>query len=158
MKDVAEFTRLPPDTRLQVMGSLLKRISESKQAVQKLDNWGIKINAKPLEVDSRVLDQSTLLFGGGYQEKAGKDWARAAGTKPMMKPKELEKWCVLFPEKEQRAVKAFCETLSRMGSAMGVKVAPPKVVTLPNDRAESYLKALREVPQGTDIVSYFNFI
>lgn len=150
---MAEFTRLPPDTRLQVMGALLKRISESKSAVQKLDNWGIKIVDKPMEVEARVLDQSTLLFGGGYTEKAGEDWARAAGTKLMMQPRQLEKWSVLFPEKEGRAVKAFCETLSRIGSAMGIKVAQPKVVALPNDRAESYLKALREVPEGTDIVS-----
>ena len=81
------------------------------------------------------------------------DWTRTATSKPVLKGVDLKQWVVIFPEREKKTVRTFCETLSRVATKMGLTVALPKPIMLQQDRTEDYLKAIRDVPQGTQIVS-----
>ncbi len=68
MKDVAEFTRQPPEKRRQTLTALLKSILDNKAASQDLGGWGLKLGLTPMPIDARVIGMSTLTFGGGQKE------------------------------------------------------------------------------------------
>ena len=52
MKDVAEFTRLNPERKHEVLRKLIASITDSKEAVQELASWGFSISEKTWQVSN----------------------------------------------------------------------------------------------------------
>ena len=71
MKDVAVHTRHAPNERQNIMLKLFKSIRENPEALQVLSSWGLKLSEKNLRVDGRLLNPTTLIFGGGFKEVVG---------------------------------------------------------------------------------------
>lgn len=97
----------------------------------------------------------TLYFGGGYREVVGPkgDWGRAATTKKVLVAKPIQNWAFVFPANFEQDAKKFCMILQDQAPRLGIQVARPTVVPLQSDRTEIYLKALKELPESTELVS-----
>ena len=88
-----------------------------------------------------------------FQASARGDWNRAVTSKHVLKGVEISKWSLICPSKEQRVAKALSDTILQQGPKMGIKLAQPDLVLIPNDRPEAYLSAMRDAREGTQIVS-----
>ena len=130
-------------------------IKKNESAMKLLDGWGLKLSDKSFCTDARVMPPVTLEFGNGYTETVGPrgDWARAASSKHVLRPRPLHNWTVVVPSKDAGTAKTFVETVRQQAKWMGISVWEPKVVTLRNDRTENFLKAIEELPDNTQMVS-----
>merc|ERR1712083_419404 len=70
------------------------------------------------------------------------EWNRAATTS-VLTAVSLTKWAIFFPEKIKITVQNFCKEMQRVASRMGITMANPKVVALPDDRTDTYIKQMR---------------
>jgi len=108
----------------------------------------------PLE--GRVLDQEHLIFGGGESLAVdGKtaDWTRRALSGHVLTPCNLDHWVIIFPKKFENIAKKFYDKFMFIGPKLGMQVAMPQGHDLPNDRIETYLKALRGSIKGNTSVA-----
>jgi hypothetical protein len=71
----------------------------------------------------------------------------------------IKKWAIFFVEKNKGVVENFCKVLRQQAPRMGIEVAQPKIVALPNDKTETYLKAMRdlidETVQGRNSTNFY---
>jgi hypothetical protein len=98
-----------------------------------------------------------LYFGGGYKEIVGPkgDWGRAATTKKVLSAKPIKNWALIFPASFEGDAKKFFATLQDQAPRLGIDVTRPNAVPLQSDRTEAYLKALKELPESTELVRPF---
>ena len=55
----------------------------------------------------------------------------------------VNQWLLVVTNRDQPKALEFCKMYVQCGGAMGIGVAQPVIVTLPSDRTEDYLKAIR---------------
>jgi len=147
MKEVSNFTRLNPEKRKEAIAKFVKAIGDHAEAKRHLTDWGLQLAPVPLGMQGRQLPPETIHFGNNRKESAGPkaDWGRAATNNPVLTSVPLAKWAIFFVNRSADTAKEFCKVLQQQGPKMGLKIANPKVVALPNDRTDTYLKAIREV-------------
>merc|ERR1712141_699060 len=114
MQDVAKITRITPQARRDTIDKFIKRIKGNPEAHKLITDWGMDIDNDTVRLVGRVLP-----------------------------PVSLTKWAIFFPEKVKATVQNFCKELQRVASRMGIQMANPKVVSLPDDRTDSYIKQMR---------------
>ena len=153
MKDVAEYTRKTPAKRQEIIDKLVQKVQKNEDAKQYLDNWGLSLEGGSFSLEGRVIGPTTLQFGNGYKEMVGPkgDWSRSAGCKPVLSSVNLDKWIILFPEKDQQIAQKFSQALAQAATKIGFGVRQPKPIGLPNDRIEGYLKSIRETPDDAQM-------
>lgn len=148
MQDVAKITRVSPEQRRAEIGNFLKRIHASPEAKELLQNWGLSLSKEPIgNVMARVLPPEKLFFGKGYSEMVGPraDWGRASTTKPCLTAVAIHKWAILFPERCSKETQKFFAAMQQSAPKMGIDMAMPKRVVLPNDRNDTYVQKLNEL-------------
>lgn len=119
----------------------------SPEAYAHLRDWGLRLQKETVILQARVLDAETLCFGQNYKEvvRPNADWGRSATSKCVLTPVPLNKWALLYLDKNEAIVRNFCKILQQQGPKMGIPVAMPKVIKLQNDRTETYLKEMRNL-------------
>ena len=129
------------------MNNFTKRVLGDANAHAHLRDWGLTLEPNTLNINGRQLDPETLMFGNNYREvvRPNADWGRTATTKMVLTPVPLNKWAIVFIEKNENIVKNFCKIMQQQGPKMGIPVSNPRVVKLKDDRTESYLKELRQL-------------
>lgn len=147
MKDVAVFTRVTPVNRQEAIKKFVKNVLTNPEANAHLLNWGLTLTTDTLPLEARQLQPEVIHFGKNYRETVNPkaDWGRAATTKEVLTPVPLKKWAIFFPDKSKAIVQNFCKVMQQQGPRMGIPIANPKVVALPNDRTDTYMKALRDI-------------
>ena len=73
------------------------------------------------------------------------DWSRAASTKPVLTPVNLERWAVVFTKKDRSVVERFCKAMQQQAPKMGIQMRNPAIKEVENDRTDTFLKAISEV-------------
>ena len=73
------------------------------------------------------------------------DWGRAATSKNVLTAVPLNKWAIIYVERNETVVRNFCKIMQQQGPRMGIPIANPKPIKIANDRTESYLKELRSI-------------
>jgi len=151
MKEVSNFTRLNPIKRQEAIKKFVESVNGNEVAKAHLSDWGLKLSAVTLGMEGRHLQPEMLFFGSNRRESAGlkADWGRAATNNPVLTAVPLSKWAIFFMNRNTTEVKEFCKVMQQQGPKMGINIANPKVVALPNDRTETYLKAIRDVIDPT---------
>lgn len=147
MQEVAKYTRISPQKRIEHMANFVSRVNGSEIARQILADWGLHVNPTPLNLAGRILEPQIIHFGGNYSERVSEkgDWNRAATSRSVISPIQLHKWFIFFPARISSEVKTFCQTMIQQARRMGLNFAMPKPITLENDRNDTYTKELRGV-------------
>jgi len=147
MQEVAKFTRISPQKRLENIDNFVRRVNGSPIASQILADWGLSIATQPVKLSARVLPPENIYFGGNYKEMVSPkgDWNRAATSKTVLTAVSLSKWAIFYPQRNMNDVRAFCTTMVQQAKRMGIEMANPKPVALENDRNETYLREIKAV-------------
>jgi hypothetical protein len=119
--------------------NFIKRVTENEDAYSHLTDWGLNLSKETLVLQARKFEPETICFGKNYREvvRPNADWGRAATTKLVLTAVPLNKWAIIFVEKNETVVRNFCKILQQQGPIMGIPVATPKVIKLSNDRTET---------------------
>lgn len=155
MTDIGKVTRLNPEARQQALGKFVQDVNSTPETKALLENWGLRLNNATVPLEGRVLDPEVLIFGGGQMETVAPnaDWTRRACGGPVLTACNLDHWIIIFPKKFESIVKRFYDKFMFVGPKLGIQVAMPQGNDLPNDRIETYLKAVRgSVKPNTSVV------
>ena len=137
----------------------MKRVTTNPDANQFLRDWGLTLDTKTVNAKGRILDPETICFGKNYREavRPNADWGRSATSKNVLTAVPLNKWAIVFVEKNEMVVRNFCKILQQQGPKMGIPVTNPRVVKLKDDRTDTYLKEMRNIidPSVQLIVTIF---
>ena len=84
---------------------------------KKTGNWGLKLAPDTLNIMGRQLDPEILFFGKGYKERVNDkaDWGRAATSKNVLTAVPLNKWAIVYVDKNDAIVRSFCKCLTQQG-------------------------------------------
>jgi len=55
----------------------------------------------------------------------------------------LEQWILVVTSRDQPVAVEFCQMYVQCAATMGIRVAQPALIPIPNDRTETYLQAVR---------------
>ena len=151
MKDVALFTRITPAQRQVAMQKFLDNVSNSPEASSHLLNWGLVLGKSTVKLEGRRFPQEKLHAGKKFQFKVSDkaDWTREVTTSSCLHAEPLRKWVVVYVQKNSEVVRNFVALMIKLAPKMGIQVAQPAMAELPNDRTETYVKAIREAVEPT---------
>ena len=86
------------------------------------------------------------------------DWSRAATTKPVLTPIAIDKWAIVV--NETNCFQALCnlkQGLETSAKKLGIALKSPKIIKISDDRSETVVKAIREMPSGCELLVSINF-
>lgn len=106
---------VPSDTRFQRVFDIVKKLTSLAAFRGAISDWGIAVDPKLVTVPARVMERVSVKNGGGkvMNEKDGKKWLVAEGTKIPECPKAPKKWTFAYPSKLKQEAKSFLETLMK---------------------------------------------
>lgn len=146
MRDIATITRVTPNQRVDSMNTFCANLNKCVEAKDVLNNWGLSLDANPLKLTGRHLEDEDIIFGRGKTIKAEKgDFNRHCCNNLLYKVVDLSNWMVIHTKKDGRFVKNFIDVMKRNSAPMGIKVNEPRVEVLNDDKNELYVQLLRRV-------------
>ena len=140
--------------RKEIFEKFIKSLTDNAEAMKHWHEWGLTFDRQILELKGRVLPSPTLYFGNNYQERVQKaDWARAAGSKPVLTPMAFDKWAVIYNSKNSdQALKNLKDGLMNCSKKLGISLKAPKVIEIKDDRSDTMIKVIRDLPDGCQLV------
>lgn len=145
MKDVAQYTRVTPNQRMNALRQYLQNIQKSEGAQRVLGEWGLRMDTNAVDLRARQLENEVISFGGGATVQApNADWNRAIGENKITGPVDLYDWILFYTDRDSKYAKDFAQTICRLGGVMGCRIVQPQAIRLPDDRNETYMQACKD--------------
>lgn len=150
MKSVAEYTRITPGVRIQKLMDFSKRLNQNPEVMAEVRNWNFQLSNTLVEFNGRVLPPESFWLGNQLQLKVGIDcdWTRDLRSNAMLSPASLERWVIMFVNRNSQAAQSFCQLLSKAAMGMKWRIPQPIPVKISDDRIQEYLKQL-DIVVGT---------
>lgn len=148
MRDVAVHTRIGPDGRVKKLMNFMGQLDKTDKVVQELRNWDISFDRQLINIDARQLPQEIISQPAGQAlnyKQDDADWSREMRGKKMIASVNLEKWMILFTQRDATSARELTQTLSQVAPPMGMGIIKqPLMLQLQSDRNETYLTTLRD--------------
>lgn len=146
MRDVAVHTRISPVQRAQQLVEFCKRVNSKPETKQLLSNWGLRLCEEGVGLQARVLDEEKVFFGNNKSFGVGPnaDFGKYCTNNTLVSVKPLHNWLLIHVKNDLKAAKAFVDGMERNTGPMGITVAKPKIITLDNDKTDTYAQTLRQ--------------
>lgn len=146
MRDVATFTRITPNQRVQGLQKFCKRVNEEPRAAEILHNWGLRLESQPVRLEVRQLEEERVIFAKGKSFPTGRnaDFAKYATTNELLDIKHISNWLIIHTKNDHKSAKAFMDCMRTNSKPMGINVNQPEVVVIDSDRTEAYIQTLRK--------------
>lgn len=146
MKDVAQYTRITPNQRMNALRKFVNSVHECEEAKAILDGWGLSINRATIDLQMRILTPENILFGDDVEvhgtEKA--DWTGAAMKNRVLSAIDLHRWLIVFTAQDEKLARDFQDNMMRLAPRMGINVTRPELFRMPDDRTETYMRILQQ--------------
>lgn len=155
MKAIGDHTRLPPDIRESKLREFLESLHTDEGARRVFSDWNLRVNPNLDLVNARRLDNECVLFGQNQSVKVpdNVDWTRQAVSCRMYKSVDLDNWIVMYHERDSTTARELFEQFKEIARCLNIKLAPPRIVKLSNESAQSFVNAgKREVKQTDQMV------
>ncbi|TMW48791.1 hypothetical protein DOY81_006130 [Sarcophaga bullata] len=154
MREIATFTRISPNQRLQALEKFYKNINSSPEATQILKDWGLSLKQSYEIVNGRRFDEEKIYFNQKFFSAGpNAEFSKFAGNNELLEVVHIHNWLLIHVRNDSKVALSFCDHVDRNTRAFGIQVQKPKVIVLPNDRVDSYVRALREnITKDTQIV------
>lgn len=155
MRDIATFTRITPNQRVEALKKFCKRVDSVPETREILSGWGLTMDTSPVSVSIRQLPEQTIFFGRNKSFPAGRnaDFGRHATNNELLEVVALNNWLVIHTRKDIRAAQAFVECMERNSRPMGISVLKPRVCVIEDDLTGTWVNVLRkELNSQTQIV------
>lgn len=146
MRDIATFTRVTPNQRLQSFRQFCENLDKIPAAKEILTNWGLTLDKSPLPMVARQLEVEQIAFKDkSYSAGPGADFSKYVTSNEILEAIDLRSWIVIHTKNDTNCAQAFVELMGRNSKPMGISVARPAMHMLENDRTEMYIQALRKL-------------
>lgn len=144
MREIATFTRVTPNQRIDALNKFIRNVKNSKEASAILSSWGLTLNSGCEVVQGRQMDEEKIQFAKKtFGATSMANFSKYAGNNELLEVVHLHDWIVFHVKNNIGIAKTFCELMQSNASAMGVEVKRPKIVQLENDRVDTYVNSLR---------------
>ncbi|PZC74874.1 hypothetical protein B5X24_HaOG207071 [Helicoverpa armigera] len=147
MKDVAAHTKITPNQRHAAFKKYIEAVMNNETARSRLAGWGLSIAPETINLTARTLQPETLYFGNNVKVpgKPNAEWNAEVTRNHVIQAIDIVKWVVLYTDRDKQVARDFLETMKRSCRPMGINVAEPEMIRLPNDRTDSYVLTLKKV-------------
>ncbi|XP_038222567.1 piwi-like protein Ago3 [Zerene cesonia] len=146
MKDVATYTRITPNQRYAAFKKYISNVLNNETARNRLKGWGLSLAPETIDIVARTLPPETLYFGNNVKVpgKPNAEWNAEVTRNPVMQAVDIMSWAVLYTDRDKNVTMNFVDTVKRNCTPMGIRVADPNLVRLPNDRTDAYVMSLKK--------------
>lgn len=154
MKDIAVYTRISPETRMQSLTTFMKDL-QSEKPKQILNSWNLEFDKEPIRMQGRVLPPESIYQRGAQYKYDPKnaDWSREMRGKQLLSSVEMSDYMILFTGRDAPKAQDFIQTLQRVGPPMGFRVGEPYALELQNDRTDTILRTItKNLTKDTQMV------
>ncbi|XP_037807550.1 protein argonaute-3 [Lucilia sericata] len=154
MREIATFTRISPNQRLQALEKFYTNINKSPEARQILNDWGLTLKQSYEHINGRCFEEEKIYFNQKvFSAGPTADFSRYACSNELLEVVNIHDWLLIHVKNDSKVAQSFCDHIERNTRAFGMKVQKPKMIVLPNDRVDTYVKAIREnITKETQIV------
>uniref|UniRef100_A0A1A9V619 Piwi domain-containing protein n=1 Tax=Glossina austeni TaxID=7395 RepID=A0A1A9V619_GLOAU len=154
MREIAMFTCLSPAERINALKKFYTNIDNSPESRKILSDWGLSLVQNYEKISGRQLDEERVFIDGKLVPVGPKaDFSKYLVNNKLLDAIAIKNWLLIYCEKDSKAAISFCEHIRADTNSFGIIVERPQIVTINNDRIESYVNALRKnIKKETQIV------
>ena len=148
MKALGEHTRQDPKTRTKTLMKFHERMSSTPDIKADLSAWNLELSPKMETIDARTLAPEDILGQGSTKaqyKSDNADWGNCFRKWNCFGSIAVSKWVVLHSQKDEAITKEFIASLTKVTPSLGMKLAKPKMVALPDNRPSTFLASLDTV-------------
>lgn len=155
MKDVAQFTRVAPESRMKSLQMFMSDLN-SKEPKEILEGWNLEFEREAVHVTGRVLPPETIYHSAKVRysySPANADWTKELRGQRLLTTVNMEDYMILFTGRDRNTAKDFIDALEKVGRPMGFGVGTPNAIQLENDRTDTFLRNIRSnISSSTQMV------
>ncbi|XP_013104346.2 protein argonaute-3 [Stomoxys calcitrans] len=154
MREIATFTRVSPNQRLQALEKFYTNINNSPEAKQILKDWGLTLKQSYECVTGREFGEEKIYFSTkAFDSGPHADFAKYATSNELLDVVNLHNWILMHCKNDSKTAQSFLDHVDKCSRSLGMKVQKPKLVVLNSDRVDAFVNALREhIKQETQII------
>ena len=110
-----------------------------------LSEWGLELDDSCLRLDGRNLGPETIFLNRGksFLTNDACDWTRQLSDN-VLGPVKIDNWILVCTDRDSGKSQDFTKTLLDLGGRMGIKIVPPKLIVLQNDRSDTYINRIKD--------------
>jgi len=155
MKDLAQHTRIGPAQKVDILKNFMKDLNNNPESKKELSNWNMSFSSELLRLNGRKLPTQPM-----YQrdqkftyQPGNADWQKETRGKILISTFNMQKWVLIFSQRDEKVAQDFLRTLKTVASPMGMRVADPQLCRLQSDQPRQYIQSLKEqIKPDTEIV------
>lgn len=128
MKDVANFTRVGPASRIDKLLQFNQRVQNTEPSIQCFRDYSLDLSRDLININARQLPSRLIQLGGQRtEEPRNADWTSAfQGKHSMFRSEQLNRWAIVIPNNLQRDADGFLKVLIEVARGMRFEVADPQ--------------------------------
>lgn len=93
MKDVAMYTRVTPNQRVQALRKFVDNVRNCAEAQKLLGSWGLKLAGATIDLEMRIMAPESIYFGNAEVRGTNTaDWSRAVTSNHVTSAIDLHTW------------------------------------------------------------------
>ncbi|CAG2118607.1 unnamed protein product, partial [Medioppia subpectinata] len=145
MRDIASHTRIKPTIRMAKLQEFIDNVRNNPNARKFLTDWGLDMDDKPYHTQGRTMMADKIVLGNGHTVPVGPkaDWARDATNNALFHTININKWVIVFTQRDAAKVDEFVKTLKAVTRMMGFTFGDPDKLVANNDMPASYINAIK---------------
>ncbi|XP_014469139.1 PREDICTED: piwi-like protein 1 isoform X2 [Dinoponera quadriceps] len=148
MKDLDEITKVAPGRRRDEIRLFVQEIKRNELTREMLSGWGLRLSNDIIQFNGRVLPPEEIFFGNKQKCDINRDkltdWSSFATRNPVLRTPNLNKWYILYVNRDANVVHDFLTMLRNIARAIGMRINDPLKIVLWDDRNENYLQEIRK--------------
>ncbi|CAI9741520.1 piwi 1 isoform X1 [Octopus vulgaris] len=157
MKDLAQTTRLTPETRVERLKRFIGSTRKNKDAMELVEKWKLQLSDNLAAIAGRVLEPEKMYSSTkslSYQSR-DPDWSRDLRDMSQVATMSVDRWLLLYPMSCGRMAKDLESCLQRVAKPLGIRYAEPYWCEIQGNDAsgQGYISAIKEkVTESTQLV------
>lgn len=151
-KEVAQFTKQPPNQRSQNILGFMQRMSANQRIREEVSAWNMMYDRNLVETTARILPNPLLELREGQCPIENGEFARSMTNKKIYSPVHLARWIIICQGQDRRAADEFVSNIQRMQDKLGIQVKPPFFVKAEGPSPSHYTQAIETAKNGAQII------
>lgn len=144
MRDIANYTHMPPMQRIHHLEKFCKDIRNCPETSKILSDWGLTMSDSFYTINGRILDKGNIIFGKTSRQICDN---RVNFTNDLMKNEilnsiYLHEWILLHANRDLKIARILVENLKRCALQLGLTVEQPNVICLQVDNLATHINIM----------------
>nr|XP_032515069.1 piwi-like protein Siwi isoform X3 [Danaus plexippus plexippus] len=148
MRALSTHTKIGPDMRIQKLLNFNRRFTQTKEVVEELGTWSLKLSNDLVRFKGRQLPAEQIIQGGNMKYPAGDTndgWTRDMRSKNLFSVANMPSWVVITPSRQQNDSQKFVDLIMKTASGCGFRMPRPEIVTIQQDSQSAYANMCENV-------------